>query len=232
MKEAIILAGGLGTRLRPIVNIVPKVMAPIDNRPFLEYVLLWLEKNNVKRIILATGYKHNVICDHFGSKFRTLELIYSVEKEPLGTGGAIKLALESTVSQNVIVINGDTFFNIDIREMYKFHNDKKFDITIALKPMTNFDRYGEVNISPSGQIVSFKEKEYTKNGLINGGVFIINKDRDLFASRVKKFSFEKEFLEKYLSKINIGGYICDEYFIDIGIPKDYFSAHNLQNFIN
>lgn len=224
MKEAIILAGGLGTRLRSVIDTVPKVMASINEKPFLEYILLWLEKYNIKRVILAVGYKHEIIEDYFGSRFNNIKIIYSLEKKPLGTGGAIKLAIEKIEKQDVVVINGDTFFNVDLKEMYRLHIEKNLYITIALKPLTNFDRYGTVIISENDRIVEFVEKATTSKGLINGGVYIIKNVSTSFLPINGVFSFEKDFLEKHLDKFNIGGYICNEYFIDIGIPKDYTIA--------
>lgn len=224
MNEAIILAGGLGTRLRSVIDTIPKVMASVNEKPFLEYIFLWLEKYKIRRVILAVGYKHEIIEEYFGSRFHNIEIIYSLEEKPLGTGGAIKLALEKIEKQNIVIINGDTFFNVELKEMYREHIENNLDITIALKPLTNFDRYGSVVISQNDRIIEFVEKTTTKKGLINGGVYIIKNAHNLFLPNIEVFSFEKDILEMQLDKFIIGGFICDEYFIDIGIPKDYIIA--------
>ena len=148
--EAIILAGGLGTRLSHIVKDVPKPMAPVAGRPFLEYILDYLIENDIKRVILATGYKHEIIEQHFGNLYKNIEIIYSVENEPLFTGGAIKKALSKCKENNVFIINGDTYFNVDLKEMKKFHIESNSEITIATKLMYDFERYGTVVLSKIG----------------------------------------------------------------------------------
>jgi D-glycero-alpha-D-manno-heptose 1-phosphate guanylyltransferase len=218
--EAIVLAGGFGTRLQKVVSNVPKPMALINNKPFLYYLLKLLQKNNIDKVILSVGYKWEIIKDYFGEKFEDIELVYSIENEPLGTGGAIKKAIDYLENDQSYVLNGDTFFNISLNELKLFENSK---IILALKRMQNFDRYGNVKIDKYGNIIAFEEKKYTKNGNINGGIYLLKKDVFDVFDLPKTFSFE-EFLETNYKKLNAKGKIFDDYFIDIGIPEDYEKA--------
>ncbi|MGD0583545.1 MAG: nucleotidyltransferase family protein [Bacteroidales bacterium] len=222
-REAIILAGGLGTRLRDVVEELPKSMAPVNGKPFLAYILDHMTGYGFTRIILATGYKNRVVSNYFGDQWKGARLIYSVEKEPLGTGGAIHLALSQTVSENIFVLNGDTLFTLNFNELEgSFLKDGPI-MTIALKPMTDFDRYGSVTLE-GNRLVSFNEKKFCREGVINGGIYILN--RKWFQENVpgEKFSFEKDIMEKRTGQDLMTGYISDAYFIDIGIPEDYFRA--------
>lgn len=218
--EAIVLAGGFGTRLKSHIFDVPKPMAPINGEPFLEYLLQYLIKQNITSVILSTGYKHDIIANYFGTNYKGIKIRYSVEDEPLGTGGAIKKALEIANEKNVYIINGDTLFYVNLLTLMDKHLIENADITIALKPMRNFDRYGEVK-TINDKVIGFEEKGYKEFGNINGGVYIIKTEIFSKFDLPTKFSFEKDFLEKYNSKINISSLIQDTYFIDIGIPEDY-----------
>ncbi len=222
--EAIILAGGFGTRLQSVVKDVPKPMADIRGKPFLEYLLMFLAKSGFSKVILSVGYKKEVIMDYFKDFYLGMEIIYSPEESPLGTGGAIKKALMYAIGENVLVLNGDTFFNLDITSFYATHQQNTSSITMALKPMTQFDRYGSVNTSGK-TVVSFEEKGFKEKGLINAGAYIIRKSIQKILTEFNDvFSFEKDFLEKNISTIKPVAYIEDAYFIDIGIPEDYNKA--------
>ena len=221
IKEAIVLAGGLGTRLRKVVSDVPKPMADINGKPFLDYLLQFLARAGIKRVILAVGYQHQVISDYFGNSFLGMEILYSVEEELLGTGGGIKQALAFVGSEDVFVMNGDTYFDINLNHLFDFHKKKSSVLTVALKPMKKFSRYGSVVIDGSNRIVGFREKEYHEYGLINGGIYILNKNIFKEIHLPKKFSFEKEFLEEYYKVFSFYGKAFNDYFIDIGIPEDY-----------
>lgn len=221
--EVIILGGGFGTRLRPVVSNVPKPMAPINNKPFLRYILENLNRQNIRKVIFSVGYKYEVIKEYFKDKYKEIDIVYSIEDEPLGTGGAIKKAFEITNSEDVLILNGDTFFDIELRQLLKHHSKTKADITIALKHMKDFDRYGTVILS-NDKIVSFQEKKYKNHGKINGGVYVVNKNIFNKIEMPKKFSFENDFMIKYINYLKLYGFISDAYFIDIGIPKDYERA--------
>ncbi|EAH9909057.1 D-glycero-D-manno-heptose 1-phosphate guanosyltransferase [Campylobacter coli] len=220
--QAIILCGGLGTRLKSVIKDIPKPMAPINNKPFLEFIFEYLKKQSVKEIILAASYKYEVIQEYFKDEFLGIKIKYSIEKEPLGTGGAIKEALKF-IKNEVYVLNGDTFFGIDLSKL-KLNGSK---ICLALKQMNDFDRYGTVNVDEQGIVTSFEEKVFKKQGLINGGIYLLKKDIFDEFSLEKKFSFE-EFLQENYKLLKIQTQIFDDYFIDIGIPEDYIKFIKLR----
>ena len=216
--EAVILAGGLGTRLRSVVSEVPKCMAPVDGRPFLQYMLEWLSRYDVSHVVLSVGYLKEVIFSFMDSRACPFEISYAVEEEPLGTGGGIRLALTKCREDRVIVLNGDTFFDVDLDAL-----SFTAPVTLALKPMRNFDRYGAVDWD--GELVTgFHEKAACAEGLINGGVYALVRSQLDFAFYPKRFSFEKDLLEPLAAAHLVAGQVQDGYFIDIGIPEDYARA--------
>lgn len=230
--EAIVLVGGLGTRLKSVITDIPKPMAPVAGRPFLAYLLDYLSTGPVTKVILATGYKSEIVSGYFGNRYNGLVIEYSVEDEPLGTGGAIAKAMSLTVGSNVFVLNGDTFFAADLWKINKFHAKLQPLVTIALKKMKNFDRFGSVSVQDK-RIIRFEEKKICPAGYINGGIYLMK--RDIFHGRglTEKFSFETDFLEKRVSEIFMGAYISEEYFLDIGVPDDYAIAErDLERIIN
>lgn len=216
--EAIVLAGGFGTRLREVVSDVPKPMVPVNGKPFLEYLLKDLSKKGIKHAILAVGYKKEIIKEYFKNRYENIEITYSEELTPLGTGGAIKKALKSAKEADIFIVNGDTFFNVDLKKMKEFHTKNKSTLTVAVKEMENFDRYGSLVVKEN-RIIEFEEKKKKDRGKINGGIYLIKKDL-LNRIEKEKFSFEKEVLED--KKIEKYSYESKGYFIDIGIPEDYF----------
>ncbi|EAL0787629.1 NTP transferase domain-containing protein [Campylobacter coli] len=220
--QAIVLAGGLGTRLKSVVQDLPKPMAPINGKPFLAFVLEYLKKQGIAEVILSVSYKYELIQEYFKDEFEGMKIRYNVEKELLGTGGAIKDALK-LVKNEAYVVNGDTFFDIDLKKLVL--NGGK--ICIALKQMQNFDRYGTVNVDEQGIVTSFEEKVFKKQGLINGGIYLLKKDIFDEFSLEKKFSFE-EFLQENYKLLKIQTQIFDDYFIDIGIPEDYIKFIKLR----
>ena len=222
IKETIILAGGFGTRLREALPDLPKCMAPVNGRPFLYYVINYLRSQGIEKFIFSLGYKHEVIEAWLQTDFPTLDFQCLVEKEPLGTGGAILASCYKTSEQTVLVVNGDTLFKVDAEKALADHARHASDCTLLLKPMENFDRYGVVELNDDDSIKSFEEKKFYKEGLINGGVYILNTEQFLAEELPGKFSFEKDYLEKYFETRKIYGSVQDEYFIDIGIPEDYF----------
>ena len=222
IKEAIILAGGFGTRLKDAVPDLPKCMAPVNGRPFLFYVINYLRSQGIEKFIFSLGYKHEVVEAYLQTELSTLDFQCLVEKEPLGTGGAILASCYKTSAQTVLVVNGDTIFKADMEKAFTDHVKHESDCTLLLKPMENFDRYGVVELNEDDSIKSFEEKKFYKGGLINGGVYILNAEQFLAEELPGKFSFEKDYLEKYFETRKIYGSVQDEYFIDIGIPEDYF----------
>ncbi len=226
-KEAIILAGGLGTRLREIVPDLPKCMAPVAGEPFLKHVIRYLLSQGIEKFIFSLGYKHEIIERFLNDQFPYLNYQCSIEEEPLGTGGAIQMACKRIPNggkENVLIVNGDTLFKGDIQKADLFHHEKNAECTLLLKPMQNFDRYGIVEVDNDFTVKSFTEKQFFKIGDINAGVYILNVEVFLDKGFPEKFSFEKDFLEKFYSERKIFGMIQDNYFIDIGIPPDYQRA--------
>lgn len=213
--EAIILAGGLGTRLRGVIGEIPKCMAPIDGKPFLQYQLEWLSRFDISHVVFSVGYLKEQVIDFVNSREWPFEVSYAVETEPLGTGGGIRLALSKCRGNLVYVLNGDTFFNVDLNTL-----PFTAPVTLALKPMRNFNRYGAVDWD--GDLVKgFREKALCAEGLINGGIYAIDKSQLDMALYPKQFSFEKEVLEPLSDLFLVAGRVMDGYFIDIGIPEDY-----------
>ena len=225
-SDVVILAGGLGTRLRSMVREVPKCMAPIAGRPFLAWLLDWMRPYAPGKVVLSVGYLRNVVEDWVKANASAypFEFIFSEEEKPLGTGGGIRLALERCTSDKVLIINGDTFFNVNLPS---FLESASGPLSAALKPMKEFDRYGEV-VLEGPRIVSFKEKAYCAEGLINGGVYHADRLilRSTMSSLPECFSFEREVLEPLAGSPEAGltGVVSDSYFIDIGIPEDYARA--------
>ena len=224
IKQAIILAGGLGTRLRSVVSELPKCMAPVAGKPFLHYVIAHLQKEGIQNFIFSVGYKSESITSFVKENLPGTNFRFSIEDEPLGTGGAIKLAMEKTSEKNILVCNGDTLFNVHVNELNNFHLQHAADCTLCLKPMNNFERYGVVEVNNDASIKSFKEKQFYEAGLINGGVYALNIRNFMKENLPEKFSFEKDYLEKYVDEKKMYGLIQNEYFIDIGIPEDYERA--------
>ncbi len=222
--ECIILAGGLGTRLRSAVPDLPKCMAPVNHRPFLSYVIDYLIEQKVTKFIFALGYMNEHIQSFLAHAYLKLNYKIAIENEPLGTGGAIKNALQKAENEHVMILNGDTLFKVNAEELFNFHTQQHAACTLSLKPMQNFDRYGVVEINKEGCIQSFKEKQFFKSGLINGGVYILNKNEFLKLPFPDKFSFEKDYLETYFNTEKMMGLIQANYFIDIGIPEDFERA--------
>ncbi len=221
-KEAIILAGGMGTRLKNVVKDIPKPMAPVNGKPFLYHLLKYLRGQGINHFVLSVGYQHEVIKAHFEDDFEGAKISYAVEKEPLGTGGGIRMAAECIGGKHFWVINGDTYLDVNLSDFYGEINSKK--ISLALKEMKAFDRYGTVE-TDDDKIIKFQEKKYTDVGLINAGVYCIEKDyiKNLFDAG-EKFSFEKDVLEKNVDNTDMGYHVTKGDFIDIGIPEDYFDA--------
>jgi len=224
IQEAVILAGGLGTRLRSVVSDLPKCLAPVNGKPFLSYIISYLQLQGIRRFVFALGYKSEA----FESSLRELlpdgNYRLSIEPKPLGTGGAIQLAGRLVEEENVLIANGDTLFEVDLRQMTDFHFKKGAECTLALKPMRNFSRYGIVELNDDSSIGRFVEKKPQTEGLINGGVYILHMLSLLRKGFPEEFSFEKDYLEKYYIEKKIFGFAADKYFIDIGVPEDYDRA--------
>jgi len=226
IKTAIVLAGGFGTRLQTVVKDVPKPMALVNGKPFLQYALGYLQHQRMERCLLAVGYKWEMIEKFFGSRFESMTLEYVVEKEPLGTGGAIAAAARMGGEEEYFVVNGDTLFTIDLEKFYARHESANAELSLALKPMHNFDRYGVVRTNAGERITSFEEKKFYREGNINGGIYVLVASLLDEIAMPEKFSFEKDLLEPFCSSRRFFGFPCNDYFIDIGIPEDYERAQS------
>ncbi|MBN2521821.1 MAG: nucleotidyltransferase family protein [Bacteroidales bacterium] len=220
IPEAVILAGGLGTRLGNITKDVPKPMVDVNGRPFLSYLLDLLISSGVSKTVIAVGYKSEKIIEYFGSQYKKLNIEYSIEEELLGTGGALKKALYLCEGTQVFVLNGDTYNVINYRKMFSQHLHFESPVTMATCLMEHSDRYGTVEIKDN-KVSLFKEKGYVEKGYINRGVYIIDR-RLLQGISESKFSLEKDVLE--IGKQEIRIFESDGYFIDIGIEEDYRKA--------
>ncbi len=222
--ECVVLAGGLGTRLQSVIGLYPKCMAPVNGKPFLHYIFNYLQSQGCTRIILSLGFKHEVITDWLQTEQWPFAIDYVIEETPLGTGGGISLALTKATNENVAVLNGDTMFRVDMQAMLAYHASKNAATTLALKPMQEFERYGVVRTDDAGCITAFEEKKYYAEGLINGGVYIVNKAALIAKQLTEKYSFEKDYFEAFVHEGNMYGFVSNAYFIDIGIPTDYEKA--------
>lgn len=226
MREAIILAGGMGTRLQKVVPDVPKPMAPVSGKPFLYHILKWLERYNIGKVVISAGYKADVIRKYFGDSFNSVSLVYAVETKPLGTGGALKYSSGLISGSDFLIVNGDTWFPIDLDTFWSFHLKPGKRFSVALKRMKDFSRYGSVECSRS-TIIRFNEKRYCEDGLINGGIYLISREFIESMRLPEVFSLEKDLLEKEAGSGCLKCKVFEDPFIDIGIPEDYQSAQSV-----
>ncbi len=228
MTSAIILAGGLGTRLRSVVPDLPKPMAPINGRPFLEYQIRYWISQGVNHFVISVGYRYQVIIDFFGAKFEGAIIDYVVEKSPLGTGGGLLLASKKISHQeNFLLLNGDTYFDIDLKDLTKFSQENNADWSFSLFRTSDVNRYLGMNISQNGEISSFHSNLNSSEKLVNGGVYLVN-PRVLSSIPFcleDKVSLEEDILpaamawgQRFFGKEYMNN------FIDIGVPDDYFRA--------
>jgi D-glycero-alpha-D-manno-heptose 1-phosphate guanylyltransferase len=224
--EAIVLAGGLGTRLASRLNGVPKPMAPVAGRPFLEILLSKLQRSGCTRVILSVGYLGDVIRNHFGSDFAGMAIDYVVEDMPLGTGGAIRKALGAATEDSVLVLNGDTFLDMDYGAALSFHHQHGAAVTLTITPMDDIARYGEV-ITRNNRVIGFAEKGRAGQGWINGGVYVLSRTIPWPVELGEKFSFEMNFLAQEVAAYKLAAFAVNGLFLDIGVPEDLDRAQDL-----
>ena len=226
-KTAIILAGGLGTRLRPVIDGIPKPMAPVRGKPFIAYLMDYWIDQGIENFVLSIGYLGAKIREYFGNEYRNKLVCYSVEHTPLGTGGGLRQALSSLNADTIraVMLNGDTWYEVDLAEMCA---TTTLPITLALKPMPYSDRYSGVEVDSHERITAFGVE--TKNSiLINGGCYLIETKviSEMLLQFPAKFSLEKDFLVPMARRKLVGASIQNRYFLDIGIPEDYKLAANI-----
>lgn len=220
--EAIVLAGGFGTRLRQVVPDLPKPMAPIAGRPFLEILLSTLAQKGFKRVVLSLGFMSEKIIAHFGDSYMGMELVHEVEAQPLGTGGAIRAALARCVSDHVFIFNGDTYLDLEVDALERLWQTNHHPV-IVVREVPDTARFGRVEIS-EGRINAFLEKGMAGNGLINAGCYVLPKDALDDFPLGQPFSLETEFFITNLQRIWFDGFVTHGRFIDIGVPDDYALA--------
>lgn len=225
-KEAIVLAGGFGTRLQSVVQEVPKPMASVCGRPFLSFLLDELQAYGMTHVILSTGYKHECIEGFYGGWYKDMRISYAQETQALGTGGGIWNAMRHTSGEYTFVLNGDTLFRADLKELETVARKRNAPV-IALRKVEDTSRYGSVETDAEGRIIRFVEKSAASgSGYINGGIYLLPKSLFSAYSIGERFSFEKDILEKVYRSTAIYAKVFDAYFIDIGIPEDYLRAQN------
>lgn len=227
--EAIILAGGLGSRLQAAVPDVPKPMAPINGRPFLEYLLDYWAGQGVDRFVLSVGYKRHIIEEHFADRYKGCEMDYAAEERPLGTGGGLLLALKRLRQPDpFLIVNGDTFFEVDMMPMLRYHQERRAEVTIALREVEANSRYAGVEIDKKGKITMFDNRARTSDrALINGGVYLAEKSAfaGMAPTSDAPVSIEEQMYPLMLAAgKRMYGFVSSGRFIDIGIPEDYQRA--------
>lgn len=226
-REAIVLAGGFGTRLAHVVPDVCKPMAPVAGRPFLRFVMDQLAVSGVERAVVADGYRREQIEEYFKDFYRGMDVAYSSEEEPLLTGGAVKQSLSKCQGDWVFVVNGDTWLDVDFDAMEAAADSasEAVQAVVAVKRMHDFDRYGTVDVDAGDTIIAFHEKKPCAEGLINAGVYLIR--RDALDGMPRRFSLESDWFEEVVSGGALRACECVGGFIDIGVPGDYELAQTM-----
>jgi len=221
--EAIVLAGGKGTRLQSVVSDLPKPMAPVAGRPFLAHLLDLLQRQGVTEVVLSVGYMHEKIIDAFGRRYCDIRLRYAIEEQPLGTGGGLRQALAMVDRFPAFALNGDTLLALDYRAMLAAHQGAGVQLTMALRRMADTGRFGRAVIQ-SDRIVGFEAGGRGGPGAINAGVYLFGRNLLDDPALPGSFSFERDFLEPRMSDLAPLAFVTDAYFIDIGVPEDYGRA--------
>lgn len=230
--EAIVLAGGLGTRLRSVVPDLPKPLASVNGRPFLSYLFDFWIAQGVTRFVVSVGYKREAIQGYFGSSYKNADVVYAIEEEALGTGGGVIRALPLLRREEAfLVLNGDTFFAVTLADLVKRHTEAKADMTMSLVEVSANTRYSGVQLDDKGFIVSLEKRtSYSENRVANGGVYLVERKtlREFESGPVKKTSLEDELIPVLLQdNKRILGFTSSGSFLDIGIPEDYNRAAEL-----
>ena len=223
--DALILAGGLGTRLRKAVPYQPKVIADINGRPFIAFLLDQLSSTGISRVTLCTGYKSEQVEGIVGSRYRTMDVLYSTEKTPLGTGGALRYAAGKLFKEWILVMNGDSFIECNLLKYVDWHLNSNVNASMVVASVSDARRYGSVELGEDQNIIAFREKEEDKQGFgyINAGVYLIRKSVIEELEFGEQYSLEHEVVPRLLAS-GLYGYLCDGRFIDIGTEESYIYA--------
>ena len=221
---ALILAGGLGTRLSSVIFDQPKVLAPVNGRPFLSYLLDQLVNAGFRDVILCTGYKGEMIRETFGNRYKDLIVHYSRDPEPLGTGGALRYALPMIEKDTVLAMNGDSYIDVDLSAYLKWYLKNEIEAALLLTKVDDANRYGKVEVDIKNCVISFVEKKGDVcSGFINAGVYIFKKHILERIPSARPFSLEREFFPSLIGK-DLFGYFCESELLDIGTPESYARA--------
>lgn len=228
--EAIILAGGLGTRLRSLMKQRQKVSAEVAGKPFFHYLIQQLYSQNIKKITLCLGYAAETVKDFLPELPEDLKLHFSVEKEALGTAGAVRLAVNENSTAELLILNGDSYIDADFNTLQKWKHVKDAPAAIVLCEVDDVSRYGQVQLNENAQITAFCEKGFAiGKGLINAGAYLLNKELLLNLPVNQKLSFETDFFPKLVKDKLLYGKSCKTKFIDIGTPESYKEAQKFFN---
>jgi NDP-sugar pyrophosphorylase family protein len=224
---AVILAGGLGTRLRPVVGDRPKVLAEVGGRPFLAHLLDQLQGAGVERAVLCTGYRAEQVEAAFGARYGRLRLAYSRETVPLGTGGALRLALRQVRSDRFLALNGDSYFGADLAAFIDDCQERDAAAALVLAAVDETARYGRVEIDAAGQVLSFVEKGLTRGpGLINAGIYWLDRALLEKVPASRHVSLERDVFPTWIGR-GFLGWLGEGPFVDIGTPSSYAEAERL-----
>lgn len=234
--EAVVLAGGLGTRLRAAVPDLPKPMAPVDGRPFLEHQFDYWIDQGVARFVLSLGYRPDAFVNHFGDAYRGAEIAYAVEPHPLGTGGGVLLATTHLKGQDAfLVLNGDTLGDVDLSVLMTRHRSSSAAMTLALMRMPVGGRFSSVDVDADGRVLEFRESSHAASPLVSAGVYVVERAflGSLGWTGGDRFSMEAEGFPRMLQRRErLFGCEALTRFLDIGVPEDYYRAgefiHNLR----
>ncbi len=221
---ALILAGGLGTRLQSILPDRPKVLAPVAGRPFLSYLLDQLISTGFRHVILCSGYKGKKIRAAFGDKYGRLNIWYSQEPEPLGTGGALRFGLPLVSTESVLITNGDSYVNCNLTDYLDWYFENEFQASLLLTYLSDTSRYGRVEVDDEGSIAKFDEKSTSHGpGWVNAGVYIFSRNLIESIPMGQPFSLERQFFPSLIGR-GLHGFRTKGAFIDIGTPESYARA--------
>lgn len=228
---AAILAGGLGTRLRPVVADRPKVLAPVGGRPYLTYLLDQLAAASVREVVLLTGHGADQVRDALGETYAGLRLIYSAEPAPLGTAGAIRRALPHLSAPAVLLLNGDSYCDVDLAAFGRSHRERRADVSLVLARVPDASRFGQVRVRPGGRVVRFEEKgETCRAGWVNAGVYLLDRTLVGEVPSSRPASLERDLLPAWVTGRRVCGFRCRGRFLDIGTPQSYAEAESFFNF--
>ena len=228
---AVILAGGLGMRLRPVVSDRPKPLAEVNGRPFITYLLDQLADSGVKRIVLCTGYMGEKMEEVLGGRWRSAQLIFSQEQTRLGTGGALRLAYRHIQTETALVMNGDSYCEVDLAAFWQQHKLYPQDCTILLTMVQDVQRFGQVKLNSENQAIQFEEKgKVSGHGLINAGIYLLKMSEIKSIPEQQVFSLETDLLMNLVTQGQLRGFITQGTFIDIGLPESFEQAQSLLRF--